>query len=173
MKKAFISMMVLAGMLCFSAAEAVETKLVIRAKSKDAKFVGTKMGGAMVVVKESETGRVLVEGLTSGGTGDTRKIMVEPKTRFGHIAGGAAMFETSVNIDEPTLVTIEVKAPYAAKPNMIKSSTEMWLIPGKDITGEGIVIEVPGFSIDARTPERVSMAQNRAAIPIQAHIVMI
>ena len=38
----------LAGVLSFGISEAVQTKLVIRAKSKDAKFVGTKMGGAHI-----------------------------------------------------------------------------------------------------------------------------
>jgi hypothetical protein len=137
--------------LSLGIADALETHLVIRAKSKDAKFVGTRMG-AHVVVRDSESGRVLAEGVTSGGTGDTGTIMIKPKTRFGAIAGGAAKFETSIDIDEPRLVTIEVQAPSVSKGNMIKSTTQMWVIPGKDITGEGIIIEVPGFAVDAQMP---------------------
>jgi hypothetical protein len=49
----------------------------------------------------------------------------------------------------------------------------MWLIPGKHIVGEGIIIEVPGFSVDAQIPEKLKLANNRADIPIQASIVMI
>jgi len=173
MKTILIVAMLVSGLLSSGFAEARETRLVIRAKSKDAKFVGSKMGGARVVVKDSETGKVLAEGLTSGGTGDTRKIMMEPKTRFGRIADGAAQFKTSVDIDEPRLITIEVAAPYAFKDNMITSSTQLWLIPGKDITGEGIIIEIPGFSIEARAPEAVDLSGSRAAIPVQAGIVMI
>jgi len=173
MKTVLIVAMLVSGILSSGLAEALETQLVIRAKSKDAKFVGSKMSGARVVVKYSETGKVLAEGLTSGGTGDTRKIMMEPKTRFGTIADGAARFQTSINIDEPRLITIEVAAPYVFKDNMITSSTQLWLIPGKDITGEGIIIEIPGFSIDARVPETVNLDGSRAAIPVQAGIVMI
>jgi hypothetical protein len=154
-------------------AEAVQTDIVIRAKSKDAKFVGTKMGGALVVVKDSETGKVLAKGLTTGGTGNTGKIMIEPKTRFGHIADGSAKFDATIDINEPTLITINVEAPYMHKDNMIKSSTQMWLIPGKDIIGEGIIIEVPGFSVDAQAPEDVKLLNNKAVIPIKARIVMI
>ena len=69
----------LAAVLCFSSvSEAVQTRLVIRAHSKDAKFVGTSMGGARIVVTDSQTGKVIAEGLTEGGTGDTQKIMIEP-----------------------------------------------------------------------------------------------
>ncbi len=173
MKKFIVAALCLAGGLSYSVTEAVQTNLVIRAKSKDAKFVGTKMGGAVVIVKDSATGKVLAEGLTEGGTGDTGKIMIDPKTRFGTIGDGAAKFETSINIDEPTLVTIDVSAPYVYRDNMIKSSTQMWLIPGKHITGEGIIIEVPGFSVNARSMEKVKLEGGKAFIPVQAQIVMI
>lgn len=173
MKKMLVLGTILSGVFLFSISEAVQTKLVIRAKSKDAKFVGTKMGGALVVIKESETGRVLVEGLTAGETGDTGKIIKAPKTRFGQIADGAAGFETVIDISEPTLITIDVSAPYMHKDNLIKSSTQMWLIPGKNITGEGIIIEVPGFSVDAHAPESAKLANGKAVITVQARIVMI
>jgi hypothetical protein len=173
MKKRIVPAVLLSAVLMFGTAEAVQTKIVVRARSKDAKFVGTKMGGAVVVVRDSNTDKVLAKGITSGGTGNTQKIMVEPKTRFGRITDGAAKFETSIDIDEPTFITIDVEAPFIHKDNMIKSSTQMWLIPGKDIDGEGIIIEVPGFSIDARSPEKAELVNNQAAIPIQAFIVMI
>jgi hypothetical protein len=173
MKKGLVSAILMSIVLIFGISEAVETKLVIRARSKDAKFIGTKMGGALVVIRDSKTGKVLVEGMTAGSTGDTQKIMIEPKARFGRITDGSAQFETSLDIDEPTLITITVAAPYMYKENMIESSTQMWLIPGKDIAGEGVVIEVPGFSIDARTPEKAQLVNNRATIPIEASIVMI
>ncbi|MBI4681637.1 MAG: hypothetical protein HY757_00805 [Nitrospirae bacterium] len=173
MRRVLLFGILITGILSFGISEAVQTKLVIRAKSKDAKFVGTKMGGAHVVVKDSETGKVLAEGLTAGDTGDTNKIMSETKTRFGKIADGAAMFETSIDIAEPRLVTIDVEAPYIDKTNMIKSSTQMWLIPGKDIIGEGVIIEVPGFSVIAKAPEEVKLGGSSAAVPINAQIAMI
>jgi len=173
MKKGLVSGIVMSILLISGISEAIVTKLVIRARSKDAKFVGTKMGGALVVIRDSKTGKVLAEGLTAGGTGDTERIMIEPKTRFGRIADGSAQFETSLDIDEPTLITISVAAPYLYKDNMIESSTQMWLIPGKDLAGEGVIVEVPGFSIDARAPEKVRLVNNRSAIPIEASIVMI
>ena len=173
MKKILTAAILFAVTLFLGIAEAVPTKLVVRAKSKDAKFIGTKMGGAVIVVKNTETGNILAKGLTAGATGNTQLIMVKPKTRFGSIADGAAKFETSIDIDEPTLITIDVEAPYIHKDNMTKNSTQMWLIPGKDIVGEGVVIEVPGFAIDARSPEETKLVNNKATIPVQARIVMI
>ena len=173
MKKVFILLVLFTGILSHGISEAVQTKLVVRAKSKDAKFLGTKMGGARVVVTDSETGKVLADGLTVGGTGDTQKIMIEPRTRFGEIAEGAAKFETSIDIDEPTLITINVEGPYMHKDNMIKSSTQIWLIPGRDIVGEGVIIEIPGFSVDAAASGKAKLVNGEAVIQVQARIVMI
>ena len=173
MKKFLLFFVISAVFLSYGISEAVQTRLVVRAKSKDAKFVGTKMGGARVVVTDTETGKVLAEGLTSGGTGNTQKIMIEPWTRFGQIAEGAAKFETSIDIDEPTLVTVDVEGPYIHKDNMIKSSTQTWLIPGRDIVGEGLVIEIPGFSVDVDVPGKVKLAGGEAVIPVRTRIVMI
>ncbi len=173
MKKILIAALLMSGFFMYGISEAVSTKLVVRAKSKDAKFVGTSMGGARVTVKDSESGNVLATGITQGSTGDTGKIMIEPKTRFGTISDGAAKFETSIDINEPVLITIEIDAPLVTKPDMIKSSTQMWLIPGKDITGQGIIIEIPGFSVIARAPEKINMTGGKAVIPFQSRIVMI
>ncbi len=173
MRRFLTVVIALAGILSFSLAEAVSTNLVVRAKSKDAKFVGTSMGGARVVVKDSDSGKVLAEGLTTGGTGNTQAIMIEPKSRFGLITEGAAKYETAIDIVEPTLLTIEVDAPYGMKPKMITSSTQVWLIPGKDIVGEGVIIEVPGFSVNASAAGQVKLSGNKAVIPVQARIVMI
>ncbi len=173
MKKVLTAAVLMSGILLYGIVEAVPTSLVIRAKSKDAKFVGTSMGGALVTVKDSDTGNVLAEGVTAGSTGNTGRIMIEPKTRYGTISDGAAKFETSIDISEPVLITIEIDAPLVTKPDMIKSSTQIWLIPGKDITGEGIIIEIPGFSVVARAPEKIRIHDGNAVIPFQSRIVMI
>ncbi len=174
MRKIFLIAIVLATILSFGIAEAVQTRLVIRAKSKDAKFIGSSMGGALVVITDAETGKALAKGLTAGSTGNTRKIMLQPHGRGIRITDDStAKFEAVVDIEEPRLVTIEVEAPYGMKPKTVKSSTQVWLIPGKDITGEGIIIEVPGFAVDATAPGNATLTKKRAVIPIQARIVMI
>ena len=174
MKKILTAAVLFAGIISFGIAEAVPTKLIVRAKSKDAKFVGTSMGGARIIIKDSETGKVLADGLTAGGTGNTQKIMVAPHMRFGRLTDSStAKFETVIDIDEPVLATIDVEAPYGFKPDTVKSSTQVWLIPGKHMTGDGVIVEVPGFSIHTQTAKEVKLAGSKADITIQARIVMI
>ncbi len=174
MRKLFTFGVLLTAILLFGIAEAEQTKLVVRAKSKDAKFIGTSMGGASVIIRDSENGKVLADGTTSGATGNTKMIMIEPRQRGVRISDSyTAKFETVLDIDEPRLLTIEVEAPNIQKPDTLKSSTQVWLIPGKDITGDGVIIEVPGFSISTNVPETLKSVGNKATIPIQARIVMI
>ncbi|MBI4847822.1 MAG: hypothetical protein HY808_04490 [Nitrospirae bacterium] len=174
MRKFLVAGFFLTGILFLNTVEAMQTKVIVRIKSKDAKFVGTSMGGALITIRDVETGKVLAEGLTSGGTGDTNKIMNEPVRRFARLTDDAtAKFETTVDIAEPALVTIEAEAPMSRKPDTVKSSTQVWLIPGKDMPGDGIVVEVPGFSVTAVVPEEIKLSGNKAAVTVQATIVMI
>ncbi|MEM4409991.1 MAG: hypothetical protein QXI19_14745, partial [Candidatus Caldarchaeum sp.] len=86
-----------------------------------------------------------------------------------------AGFAATLDIDEPMLVTIEAYAPYGARQSMVKSSTEVWLIPGKNITGDGVVLEFPGFSVDVLAPqsaEKVKLEGGRVEVPIRANVVM-
>jgi hypothetical protein len=155
---------------------AVETKVIVRAKSKDAKFIGSSMGGARVTVREAATGAVLAEGLTEGGTGNTRRIMVEPVQRGERLSDDAtAKFEAKIDIDQPTLATVEVQAAAGPGNSRIKSSTQLWLIPGKDITGDGVTVEIPGFFVEVQAPrstETVPLTDGKAVLPVKVRVTM-
>ncbi|REC46149.1 hypothetical protein [Chryseobacterium pennipullorum] len=132
---------------------ATETKIMIRAQARDAKFIGSSLGGAHVIVRNKLNREILAEGNTSGSTGNTDLIMKTPKVRGKSIAdtqtGG---FVASLDISEPTFVTIEVISPLNSRQAQAVVSTELWLIPGKHILGEGIILEIPGYIIDILKP---------------------
>ena len=163
----------------FTAAQiqATDTQLIIRAKAKDAKFIGSSVGGAYVMVRNQLTGEILAQGLTSGSTGNTTVIMKEAKERYKSIADeNTSKFLAKIDIDEPTFVQIEVKAPINKKQATVTATTELWLIPGKHILGDGVVIEIPGFIIDIlkpRTHQFVSLKSlTDNSLTIEANMVM-
>ncbi|MDX1672520.1 MAG: hypothetical protein R3211_09270 [Balneolaceae bacterium] len=154
------------------AQEQPATKLVVRAIARDAKFIGSSMGGALIVVREAETGTMLARGFTAGSTGDTGRLMRTDRTRQMQLSTpGAALFETSLAIEEPTFVTIEATAPHAQRQSHATVSTQLWMIPGKDITGDGIILEIPGFSVDLLQPQAHETAGG-TPISITANVVM-
>lgn len=160
--------------ICFavSAMAQQSTTVVVRAKAKDAKFVGSSMGGTTVLIKEVKTGKILAQGVTKGSTGDTKRLVGEPMQRYGELhTEGAAKFEAQVELTEPTFVTISARGPQAQKQSTITTSTQLWLIPGKDITGDGIILEMPGFAIDIINPQAHERTPDNA-ITITANIVM-
>ena len=63
-----------------------------------------------------------------------------------------AKFLAVLDIDEPVYVNIEVLAPANNKQAQAKVSTSLWLIPGKHLLGDGVILEVPGFIIDVLKP---------------------
>jgi hypothetical protein len=143
----------IAVLLVCSGAYAVPTKLVVRVKAKDAKFIGTGIGGALVVIKDHLTGALLSHGNTKGSSGSTELIMKTPLTRGkSQIDAQTALYEAVLDIDEPLLVDIEVLAPVNRRNAAIKGTTQLWIIPGKPIIGDGVIIELSGYILDILTP---------------------
>jgi len=172
-KNIFLTLLI----LCSLTSMATETKIIVRAKAKDAKFVGSSLGGAYVIIRNKTNNRILAEGKTSGSTGNTDIVMKIPIERGNSISDEqTAKFLASIDIDEPTFIRIEVISPFNNKQAQAKVSTELWLIPGKDILGDGIILEIPGFIIDIlkpRTHHYISLSSiKNKPFEIKANIVM-
>ena len=94
--------------------------------------------------KDKTSQKILAEGKTTGGTGNTDLIMKNAKARGTSITDAhTAGFKANIDISEPTFVTVEVISPFNNKQAQAKVSTELWVIPGKDILGDGIILEIP------------------------------
>jgi hypothetical protein len=163
--------------LTFWQAGATETEVIVRAKAKDAKFIGDSIGGAYVIIRDTANRNILAEGKTSGSTGNTDLIMNAPIQRGRAIADDStAHYRASVDINEPVFVDIEVLSPFNHRQAQVRASTQIWLIPGRHILGEGIVLEIPGFIIDVLEPrthrylDLASLADK--PLRLQANIVM-
>ncbi len=144
-------LLILSGFTLFLNAQ--NTRIVVRAKAKDAKFIGTSIGGALILIKNADTGELLAKGLTEGATGNTQRIMSTPVQRFESLSDErTARFEANLDLSEPVFVTIEAHSPFAKREARVVASTQLWLIPGKDIVGDGVVLEIPGFIMDILHP---------------------
>ena len=82
-----------------------ETQVVVRAKARDAKFIGSSLGGAYVKIYNQLTGALMSQGITSGSTGNTQLIMSTPYERGASICTDeTAKFHATVDIEEPTFI---------------------------------------------------------------------
>ena len=125
------------------------TAITIRAISHDGKFIGDSMGGVRVRLTEAASGRELAAGTTSGTTGDTRKLVVEPRQRQTPIhTPDASAFRAVVDIDRPTLVRVEATGPLGKPDAQITVSAMRWLLPGQPLDGDGWTLEFPGLAVE-------------------------
>lgn len=163
--------------LLSTASLAEETRLVVRARARDGKFVGSSMGGAQVVVRDAQTGQVLASGATAGSTGNTQTLMKQPQARGAALADeGSAKFTATVELAEPRLVTVEVTGPGAQRQAQVTSTTQLWLLPGKHIEGDGLIVELPGFVVDVMTPQAHEFHKltggQKLTLPLRANLVL-
>ncbi len=147
---------VLAGLAGCAASAVAQTTVTVRVVSHDAKIIGTGVGGARVVIRDAATGRVLAEGEQQGETGDTRLIMQDPRVRgtSPFDTPEAAKFVATVAIDTPTVVEVVAEAPLGFPHALQRGSVTSLLIPGQDVRGDGIVIELRGFIVELLEPVR-------------------
>jgi hypothetical protein len=139
--------------LSFSA-DKIATKIVVHVVSKDAKVIGSGVGGALVRIKDLEAGEILVQGKQEGGTGDSDLIMVQPRQRGATVYGtpDAASFQAEILLSKPTPIEIYTEAPLAYPQAIQKGSKTLTLIPGKHLLGEGVIIELDGLIVNLSQP---------------------
>ncbi len=149
-----------------------ETKVMIRAIARDAKVIGTHVGGARITVKDSASGEILAQGMQQGGTGDTELIMKKPHTR------GMPLYNTPdtsgylavLHLDKPTVVEISAEAPLGNAQATQRSSKTMLLVPGEDVLGDGVLLEIHGFIVTALAP--VADAKVKSGSPFEVRVTV-
>ena len=163
------------AMVCLPQTAAEETGIAVRVRSHGAKFIGSSMGGVRVLIKNADTGELLAKGITKGSTGDTKKLM---KTKTGVndslATPDAAVFNGSINIDEPTQVRIEASGPLAQRQSSQQVSHTRWVMPGKHLTGgDGVLLTLPGFVVDIlEPPAHVKLTEIPQQIVIRANVTL-
>lgn len=137
-----------------AAQEAVATQVTVRAVSNDAKLIQDPVGGAHITIEDAETGEVLAEGKQTGDSGSTERIVQQPHERGASIyeAPGAAKYDTTLALTEPTRVRITAEGPLDYPQAMQSTSKTVLLMPGEDVAGDGITLTLHGFIVEVLSP---------------------
>ena len=156
-------------------ADKISTKIIVRVVSKDAKVIGSGVGGAFVRIRNLETGEVLAQGKQEGGTGDTDRIMVQLHKRGEPLYGtpDAAFYQTEILLDKPTQVEIYTEAPLGYPHNIRRGSKTLTLIPGKHILREGVVIELNGLIVNILSPSTEGRLKKGEEVLVRAEVRML
>ncbi|TAJ25149.1 MAG: hypothetical protein EPO64_08595 [Nitrospirae bacterium] len=132
----------------------VATDVLVRVVAQGAMVLGDDVGGARVTITEVSTGRQLASGLQEGEAGDQNQIMRTPRLmeepRYSSRPSG--FFHTTLHLDRPTLVEITAQGPMDHPAAMQRASKTVLLIPGQDLTNDGIVLHLNGFIVQIEQP---------------------
>jgi len=156
-------------------ADKISTKVIVRVVSKDSKVIGSGVGGAFVRIRNLETGEVLAQGKQEGGTGDTDRIMVQPRRR-GEVLYGtpdAAFFLAEILLDKPTQVEVYTEAPLGYPHAIQKGLKTLTLIPGKHILGEGVIIELNGLIVNILSPSTEGRLKKGEEVLVRVEVRML
>jgi hypothetical protein len=66
----------------------------------------------------------------------------------------AAKFETVIEIAKPTQIVVEAYGPLLPLHSMTSAMTSVWVFPGQEVGGEGIIVELRGLIVDALDSNR-------------------
>jgi len=151
-----------------------ETKIMIRAIARDAKVIGTHVGGAKITVRDVATGEILAQGMQQGGTGDTDVIMKKPHTRGMTVfsAGDASGYLAVLHLEKPTVVEVSAEGPLGNAQGTQRSSKTLLLVPGVDVLGEGILLEIHGFIITSLAPLPDAKLKAGSPFEVRATVTM-
>jgi hypothetical protein len=156
MKRAILGTLILLSAAQVGLAqEAVPTRVMVRVLARDAKIIGSGVGGAQVRIVVAVSGELLAEGKLEGGTGDTGLIMSTAHARDMTIYAteGTAGFLAELKLSEPTIVNISAVGPLMY-PQAIQSATkQMLLVPGQHVEGDGVILELHGYIVEILSPE--------------------
>lgn len=157
-----------------AAAAGIPTKVVVRAVSRDAKVIGTNVGGARITIRDASTGMVLAEGVQKGGTGDTELIMIRPRARGSTVYNtpNAASFLATVMLERPTVVEVTAEGPLGTPQSTQRASKTLLLVPGQDVLGEGVLLEIHGFTVALLTPTENDRVSVESELQVRAKVTM-
>ena len=163
------------GLAVAGPAAAEPTDITVRVISRDAKFIGTSMGGVLVTLRDADTGELLARGKTRGGTGDTDRIMAEERKRDMPLATpDAAAFSATLDIEAPRRVEVTAFGPLAQRQGANRVSAVQWVVPGKHLSaGDGWILEMPGFIVDVLDPPaHLKLEGPSASVELRANVTM-
>lgn len=135
--------------------EAKPTTILVRAVAHGSMVLGKEVGGARITITDVASGQILASGLQQGEPGDQNQIMRTPRLMEEPLysSRASASFTATLELTHPILVDITAEGPLAYPASSQRVSKRVWLIPGHDLTNDGIVLALYGYIVKIEHPK--------------------
>lgn len=159
------------------------TNITVRVIAKGGKFLGADIGGAFVIIRNAQTGEILAQGNTIGGSGDLKLMDISITRQQQLPTDDASAFTATLHLTEPVLLKVTARGPSAGLQSINEVSATQWVIPGKDIPAknisdkkgrDGLLLELPGLLVQVQSPATHfnAGAAGVTCIPFEANVTM-
>ena len=131
------------------------TTILVRVVGHGSMVLGREVGGARVTITDVATKHLLATGIQQGEAGDQNQIMRTPRLMEEprYSSRPAAAFTATFDLPHPTLVEVTAEGPLAYPESSQRTSTTVWLVPGQDMTNDGIVLHLFGYIVQIEHPQ--------------------
>ena len=148
------------------------TTIIVRVVAHGSMVLGNDVGGARVTITDATSGHILAAGLQEGEAGDQNQIMRTPRMMEEPLysARTSAAFTATLSLIHPTLVEITAEGPLAYPAATQRASKRVWLIPGQDLTNDGIVLALNGYIVQIEHPRSNEPLIAREDVTLRASV---
>ena len=148
------------------------TTILVRVVAHGAMVLGKDVGGARVMITDVASGRILATGLQQGEAGDQNQIMRTPRMMGEPVytSRPSASFSATLDLAAPTQVDITAEGPLAYPAAAQRASARVWVIPGQDLTQDGIVLTLNGYIVEINAPRPNEPLIEREDVMLRASV---
>jgi hypothetical protein len=131
------------------------TTILVRVVAHGSMVLGKDVGGARVTITDVATKQILATGIQQGEAGDQNQIMRTPRLMEEphYSSRPAAAFTATFDLRHPTLVEVTAEGPLSYPASSQRASTTVWLVPGQDMTNDGLVLHLYGYIVQIEHPK--------------------
>jgi hypothetical protein len=166
------------------------TRLTIRVQALGGKFLGDDIGGALIAVRDAQTGELLSHGPTAGDSGGLTASYAtnaslativtpavapaSPTVRWLLALPTTSSFFAQFETDRPRLLEIEAVGPRGGLQSAHRVVATEWVTPGQDLTAApGLVVLIPGLLVQVMSPAiHTEFAASAPEVNFAVHVAM-
>lgn len=165
-----------------------DTKITVRVQANGGKFLGDDIGGALVTLRDGQTGEILASGVTRGdsgtlvadyGPGASQRAIVTPgrppAVHWLVASATTSRFDATLPLARPTLLEVSAFGAVGGLQAAHRVTSAQWVVPGQHLTaGPGFVVEIPGLLLQVLAPAtHLSLPSLPATVPLRANVTMV
>ena len=165
-----------------------ETKVTVRVQAKGGKFLGDDIGGALVTLRDGQSGELLASGVTSGDSGtlasdyspDASLATIvtpgrKPTVQWLIASKTTSRFDAALPLERPTLLEVSAFGAVGGLQAAHRVTSAQWVVPGQHLTsGPGFVVEIPGLLLQVlEPPTHLNLPSLPATVPLKTNVTMV